>query len=239
MDLKGVQVTWLGHGTFKMRAPNGTTLLIDPWVQNNPACPEDQKNVGKLTGMLITHGHFDHIADAVTVAEASQPDQVVCIFEIGNWLEKKGVKNLVPMNKGGTIEVGGVQVTMVHADHSCGILDGEQIIYGGEAVGYVLTFPGGPTLYVAGDTAVFSDMRIIHDLYNPSIAILPIGDFYTMGPREAAYAAGLLGVQGIIPAHFGTFPALAGNPAALREALSARGMAHVEVAQLQPGQSLN
>lgn len=238
MDLHGVQVTWLGHGTFKLRAAGGQTLLLDAWVQNNPACPADQKQVGKLTGMLVTHGHFDHIMDAIPIAQQSQPDHVVGSFELTHFLEKKGVQNTLGFNKGGTIDVGGIGVTMVHADHSCGILDGDQIIYGGEAVGYVLHFPGGLTLYAAGDTNVFGDMRIIGDLYAPQVAILPIGDFYTMGPREAAYAAGLLDVQAVIPAHFATFPALTGTPQGLREALHSRNLGHIEVIDHHPGQTL-
>jgi L-ascorbate metabolism protein UlaG (beta-lactamase superfamily) len=142
------------------------------------------------------------------------------------------------MSKGGTVDLGGCKVTMVHADHSCGITDGDTTVYGGEAVGYILTMANGLTIYAAGDTNVFSDMAIYADLYQPQIAILPIGDFYTMGPREAAYAAKLLRAQTIIPAHYATFPMLTGNPQALREALGALGLGSVEVAQMEPGQTV-
>ena len=238
MDLRGVRVTWLGHGTFKIASPSGKIILLDPWLQDNPACPDDQKHPGKLDVMLVTHGHFDHIGNAVTAAREGQPEQVIGSFEIGAWLEKQGVENATGMNKGGTIDLGWVKVTMVFADHTCGIIDGDQIIYGGEAAGYVLRFDNGLSLYAAGDTNVFGDMRIIGELYQPQVAILPIGDFYTMGPREAAYATRLLGVGGVIPAHFGTFPVLTGNPTALRQELQTLGLDQVEVAALNPGQSI-
>lgn len=238
MDLHGVRVTWLGHGTFKIHSPEGKTLLVDAWVQDNPACPEDQKQVGKLDALLITHGHFDHIANAITIAKQSNPEQVIGVFEMSVWLEHKGVANTVGMNKGGTVDLGWVKVTMVHADHSCGILDGDQIVYGGEAVGYVLQFSSGLTLYAAGDTNVFSDMALIGELYHPQVAILPIGDLYTMGPKEAACAVELLKVASVIPVHYATFPALTGDPEKLREELNAIGCGGVEVATIKPGQTI-
>ncbi len=112
------------------------------------------------------------------------------------------------MNKGGTQQVGDIKVTMVHADHSCGIQDGDQLVYGGEACGYVIEFDNGVKIYHAGDTNVFGDMKIIHDLYAPDIAMLPIGDHFTMGPREAAYACDLLKAKTVIPMHFATFPSV-------------------------------
>jgi L-ascorbate metabolism protein UlaG (beta-lactamase superfamily) len=235
MDLHGLQITWLGHGTFKLRTAAGKTLLIDPWVQDNPACPAEAKHLGKLDVLLATHGHFDHIGNAIAVAKESQPEQVIGIFELCAWLESKGVQNTIGMNKGGTLDLGWVTVTAVHAEHSCGITDGDTIIYGGEAVGYVLRFDTGLCLYAAGDTGVFGDMRIIGDLYQPQVAILPIGDLYTMGPREAAYATRLLGVAGVIPAHYGTFPALTGTPARLRDELAALEAGQIEITELRPG----
>jgi L-ascorbate metabolism protein UlaG (beta-lactamase superfamily) len=148
------------------------------------------------------------------------------------WLGSKEVPNVTGVNKGGTGRAQGVTFTMVHAVHSCGIQDGDQILYGGEAAGYVIEFPGGLKVYYAGDTTVFSDMKIIGELYRPDVAFLPIGDFYTMSPREAAYAANLLGVKTVVPMHFGTFPVLTGTPDELAKLASG-----VEVVAFTPGET--
>ncbi|HJS99786.1 MAG TPA: metal-dependent hydrolase [Terriglobales bacterium] len=231
MDLKGVKLTWLGHATFRIET-GSQTVLVDPWVMGNPLCPEKEKEVKKVDVMLCTHGHFDHIGDAVEIARQHNPT-VVGIFELCAWLEKKGVKRTSAMNKGGTQTVGDVRVTMVHADHSCGILDGDQIIYGGEASGFVIEFQNGLKIYHAGDTAVFGDMQIIRELYAPDIALLPIGDHYVMSPREAAYACKLLKPEAVVPMHFGTFPVLTGTPAQLKQLAR-----DVEVVAMRPGQTL-
>ena len=235
MDWKGTRVTWLGHGTFYFRAPNGKTILLDPWLQNNPACPQDLKRPPATDVMLITHGHFDHIGDAVSAAAQARPERVIGGFELCSWLASKGVENTVAMNKGGTIDLDWAKITMVHAAHSCGIQDGDAIIYGGDAAGYVIQFQDSVTVYAAGDTGVFGDMHLIGELYRPQAALLPIGDLFTMGPREAAHAARLSGVSTVIPAHFGTFPALTGTPADFRKELAAIGLEHVEVHVLKPG----
>jgi L-ascorbate metabolism protein UlaG (beta-lactamase superfamily) len=232
MDLKGIELTWLGHATFRIRTPEGAIILIDPWVKGNPACPESEKNLKQVDLMLCTHGHFDHIGDAVEIAKKFNP-KVVGIFELCSWMESKGVKQIAPMNKGGTQAVGDIQVSMVHAVHSCGIKDGDQIVYGGEACGYVIEFSNGVKIYHAGDTNVFSDMAIIHDLYAPQIVMLPIGDHFTMGPREAAYACDLLKPKAVIPMHFATFPVLTGTPAGLQKLVPG-----VEVMELKPGQTI-
>lgn len=235
LNMRGNRLTWLGHATFQITTPSGRVILIDPWVESNPMCPADLKKFDRLDTLLITHAHFDHIADAVDLANKFQP-QVVAIFETCLWLESKGVKNTSGMNKGGTQKVGEIEVTMTHAVHSCGILDGEEIIYGGEACGYVLRLPGGLTLYHSGDTAVFGDMKLIGDLYAPQLTLLPIGDHYTMGPREAALAIRLLGARHVVPMHFGTFPALTGQPERLREITE--DISGLEIHTLKPGESL-
>ena len=233
MNLKGVEVTWLGHAAFRIRTPEGLVTLVDPWVMGNPMCPDNEKNVKKVDIMLCTHGHFDHIGDAVEIAKKHDP-KVVGVFELCTWMGKKGVKQIAPMNLGGTQKVGGINVTMVRADHSCGITDGDQVVYGGVACGYVMEFSNGVKIYHAGDTNVFGDMELIHELYTPEIVILPVGDHFTMGPREAAYACKLLKPKTVIPMHFGTFPALTGTPGALQKLVPA-----LEVLELKPGQTVS
>lgn len=232
MDFKGIKLTWLGHATFRVHTKAGHTILIDPWVMNNPMCPDKDKTIKKLDVMLITHSHMDHIGDAVEIAKHTKP-KVVANPELCHWLKSKGVENCAEMNKGGTQGLGDVKVTMVHADHSCGIQDGDEMIYGGEAVGYVVEFESGFKLYHAGDTNVFGDMKIIHELYAPDLAMIPIGDHYTMSPREAAYAVNLLKPKAVIPMHFGTFPVLTGTPAQFEKLVSG-----VEVIEMKPGQTL-
>jgi L-ascorbate metabolism protein UlaG (beta-lactamase superfamily) len=228
------EFTWLGHATFRVKTPGGKTLLIDPWVRGNPACPGHLKEVDRCDLMLITHAHFDHIGDSIPIAQKTGA-KVIGIVELLSWLGKKGVENLSPMNKGGTQHVGDISVTMVHADHSCGITDGDQILYGGEAVGFVVTLENGFRFYHAGDTNVFGDMAIIHELYHPELVMLPIGDHFTMSPLEAAKAVQLLRPKHVLPMHFGTFPLLTGRPSKLRELTQGFG---VTVHEMKPGDTL-
>jgi L-ascorbate metabolism protein UlaG (beta-lactamase superfamily) len=231
----GAQLTWLGHSTFLITTTEGKRLLVEPWVMNNPACPDDLKEIRDLDAILITHAHWDHIGDAIEIGKATGAT-VVSIAETSRWLGSKGLENLVEMNKGGTVEVAGCKAHMVHAVHSCGITDGDKTIYGGEAAGYVIELEDGFKLYHAGDTAVFSDMALIGKLLAPDLAMLPIGDHYTMGPRSAAEAVRLLDVKTVIPMHFGTFPVLTGTPDDLRK--EASDVDGLEVVDLEPGGTL-
>ena len=222
-----LEITWLGHGTFQLRLDSGEVLLIDPWIEGNPAYPQSHA-LSKVDVILVTHGHFDHIQEVAPLAKKFSP-KVVAIYEIAHWLGSKGVANVSEMNKGGSQQVGPVTVTMTHAIHSGGIMDEGRFIYAGDACGYVLRFADGRVAYFAGDTTVFSDMALIAELYNPELVFLPIGDLYTMGPREAAVACRLLKPKKVIPMHFGTFPPLTGRPEELAK------LVDCEVWPLEPG----
>ena len=228
-----LSITWLGHSTFVLRSPGGTRIIIDPWVSTNPSCPESAKKIGDLDVMLVTHGHFDHTADAVSIARNSGA-QVVAPYELSVWFQQKGLENVVGMNPGGTLKTHGLSVTMVPAMHSSSIEEDGKLLYMGVATGYVIGFEDGLTAYFAGDTSVFSDMKLIGEMYRPSVAFLPIGDLFTMGPEQAAVAAEMLGVRQIVPMHYGTFPALTGTPARLRELVAPNA---IDVLELKPGET--
>ncbi len=230
----GVQLTYLGHSTFKIVSARGRTLVIDPWLKHNPSCPADQKSFPKLDLMLLTHGHFDHFEDAVALAREHRP-RVVANFEICQYLEMEGIGNTQAMNKGGSQILDGIRVTMVPASHSSSIRSGDRILPGGEAVGYVIEFENGFKVYDAGDTTVFGDMKLISELYQPDLTLLPIGDLFTMGPKEAAMACRLMRPRRVIPKHYGTFPVLTGTPAALQELV--RDLPELEILPLKPGES--
>jgi L-ascorbate metabolism protein UlaG (beta-lactamase superfamily) len=227
-----VEITWLGHGTYSLRLETGEVVMVDPWVEGNPSYPAGYE-IDRVDVILVTHGHFDHIHSVLPLAQKFSP-QIVAIYETAHWLESKGAMKTIGMNKGGTVTVGPVSATMTHAVHSCGILDDGKIIYGGEAAGYVVRFPDRRAAYCAGDTNVFADMQLIERLYHPELAFIPIGDLYTMGPREAALACRMLGAKKVIPVHWGTFPPLTGKPQQLADQL--RDLSGSEVWALKPGE---
>ena len=229
--MSSLSITWLGHASFSLRTPSGKIVLFDPWYTGNPSFPEGKKPT-KADVILISHGHSDHITDAAATAKATGA-AVVGIWEVTSWLGSKGVQNLEPMNKGGTVEVKGLRVTMTEACHSSSF-DENGIVYLGEPAGFIVRLENGQTIYFAGDTSLFGDMKMLAELYKPDIAFLPIGDRFTMGPDTAAIAARWLGVRQVVPMHWGTFPLLTGTPEQLKKYLDGTG---IQVLELKPGET--
>jgi len=235
-NAQNTEITWLGHSTFLVRTPGGKRILLDAWVNSNPATPEHLRNITNLDAILITHGHFDHLNDAVAIAKQTGAT-VVGIFEIANWLQGQGVAKTAEMNLGGTQTVQGLTITMVQAFHSSGVANPNgNLIYGGTAAGYVVELENGFRLYHTGDTALFGDLRLIGEVYRPDLAFIPIGGLYTMGPPEASYAIRLLNVRQVVPMHFGTFPALSGTPEDLRR--FTQDIPDLTIRAMRPGETI-
>jgi len=233
----GIAITWLGHATVLYRSPKGKSVLVDPWIEGNPSSPPEAKKLAGVDLLLITHGHGDHFSGVMPIAKTFGPE-IVCNYEIGLYLHKKKIEKVNEINKGGSVILEGIKVTMVHAIHSSSIEEGDDVIEAGEPCGYIIEFEDGTRVYHAGDTGFFGDMEWIGKLYQPSIAALPIGDRFTMAPREAAIAARLLGVKQVLPIHYATFPLLTGTPAELRRHLVAEGKAEVHVIEAKPGETV-
>lgn len=233
-QLKGASVTWLGHATVLITTPKGTNILIDPFLEQNPKFPQDYKLPEKLDLILATHGHFDHIADVVRLAQKYDA-AVIATAELVNYFASKGVTRCEGMNLGGTLRIADVAITQTEAKHTSGIEEEGQRFYGGVPSGFVIAVEDGPVFYHAGDTAVFSDMQLIAKLYGPEFGMLPIGDRYTMGPREAALATHLLGLEAVLPIHYGTWPILTGTTEEFEAHLKG---ASVRVIQAKPGERI-
>jgi L-ascorbate metabolism protein UlaG (beta-lactamase superfamily) len=223
-----MELTWLGHASFRLEA-GGKRIYIDPFLNGNPKCPENEQTPERVDVIAITHGHGDHVGDAVELAK-KHGCTVVAPVELAGWLGSQGVENTRDPNKGGSTEVEGIRFTMTNAHHSSSNNDGA---YMGEPCGIVVRAEG-KSIYFAGDTCVFGDMQLIGRLYSPDVAVLPIGDHYTMGPEEAALAVELLGVKRVVPCHWGTFPALTGTP----DALADRVGEGVTVERVGPGDTV-
>jgi L-ascorbate metabolism protein UlaG (beta-lactamase superfamily) len=225
-------LTWLGHASFRLDSPGGKRVYIDPWLTGNPTCPESEKEPERVDLIAVTHGHSDHVGDTVELWKRFKPP-VVALVELRRWLDEQGVTaedmTHAP-NKGGTALVEGIKLTLTDANHSSSGPDGE---YLGEPAGIVLELEDGFTIYFAGDTNAFASMQLIGRIYEPDVAVLPIGDHFTMGPREAAVALELLGVKRCVPCHYGTFPLLTGTPDELRHLA-----AGVEVLAPAPGETI-
>jgi L-ascorbate metabolism protein UlaG (beta-lactamase superfamily) len=227
------ELTWLGHAAFRVDSPGGKRIYVDPFLTGNPKTPDSEREPERCDLILLTHGHGDHVGDTVALHQRFGCP-VVAQVELRGWLTGQGVADdggANSINKGGTCTALGVKVTLTSANHSSSAPDGS---YAGEPCGIVLELEDGFKIYFAGDTNVFGDMSLIGRIYEPDVAVLPIGDHYTMGPREAAVALELLGVNRCVPGHYGTFPLLHGTPAQLRE-LAPSG---VEVLSPEPGETL-
>ena len=235
----GPSITWLGHGTLLLVSRDGKRVLIDPWLEGNPKVPDEFRDINDLDAIVLTHGHVDHISDAPRLARDSEVP-VISNPEIAAYMASQGVENLIEMNKGGTTTIADLVVTMVSADHSSGITvgEGQPNVEGGEPVGLIVRFsPEESPVYLAGDTTVFGDMRLIRDLYQPELGVLPIDGNYNMGPYEAAYAVELLGLRRVVPIHHGTFPGLPGTPGDFKRQVQTRNL-QCEVLAIEPGQAV-
>jgi L-ascorbate metabolism protein UlaG (beta-lactamase superfamily) len=230
-EKKATRITWLGHATVLVQTARGTNILIDPFIANNPKYPKDFMLPAKIHYVLLTHGHGDHISDAVPVAR-KHGSTVVAIYELSAYVGAKGAAETIGMNLGGTVQLNDIAATMVEAKHSADAQDEKGAHSVGVAAGFVLTIEDGPVLYHAGDTAVFGDMQLIRELYRPEVAMLPIGGHFTMGPKEAAVAARFLAPKAILPIHWGTFPPLKGTP----DELAVLVDSSVEVVRWTPGE---
>ncbi len=228
--MAGIQLTWLGHAAFRFDTPGGKRVYVDPYLEN-PRCPDGEKEPERCDLIALTHGHDDHVGSTVELAKRFGCP-VIAQVELRGFLESEGVEGepSEAPNKGGTAEAQGIRVTLTDANHSSSWSDGR---YLGEPCGLVIEVENGTKLYFAGDTNAIMDMQLIGRIYQPDVAILPIGGHFTMDPREAAVALELLGVGRCVPCHYGTFPILTGTPEQLRELAP-----DVEILTPEPGEAI-
>ena len=226
-------LTWLGHSAFRLETDRGLHVYVDPFLTGNPKTPETERSPERVDVIAITHGHGDHVGDTVALSQRFPDAEIVCQVELKKWLRSKGanVGDIPGINKGGTQMIDGIGFTLTDAKHSSS--DDETGQYLGESCGFVITLESGVPVYFAGDTCVFGDMQLIRHLYEPQLAVLPIGDHFTMGPREAAVALDMLGRPRCVPCHWGTFPLLTGTPAALAALAE-----DVDVVEIEPGDTV-
>jgi len=214
-------ITWLGHATVQLILPDGRVVIIDPWLADNPACPAKAKTPTRCDFIVMTHGHSDHVGDVPALVRQFDP-VVVGNYDLCTVMQRMiGGGRFEMMNTGGTILVEGVEFTLTKAYHSSAVETPQGPVYGGMPNGVVIQADGVASVYHAGDTAVFSDMKLLARLMAPKICCLPIGDRFTMGARGAAVAAEFLQPNVIIPIHYKTFPVLAQSADEFRRILPA------------------
>ncbi len=230
--MSGLSITWFGHATFVIGSPNGRRIVFDPWLTGNPKTPAGAR-IEKADVICVSHGHSDHTGDVLSVARATGAP-VVAVFELANYFQGKGLKDVIGMGVGGTVDVKGLKISMTPALHTSSIEEDGSVHYVGLAAGFVVRMEDGRAIYFAGDTALFGDMRLIRELHAPEIAFLPIGDHYTMNPAAAAKACEMLGVRQVVPMHYGTFPVLTGSPEELKKLVDPMG---IDVLVLKPGET--
>jgi L-ascorbate metabolism protein UlaG (beta-lactamase superfamily) len=206
-----INLTYAGHSAVFINF-NDKVVAIDPWLKGNPLCPQEMIDTKRLDLIALSHGHADHASDVVRLASLTGA-KIAATYELAMILIEEGIPSnqIVPMNKGGCVELGGITIRLTDAYHSSSYDGKRGTVYAGEACGVVVSDNHGNCVYHAGDTSLFSDMKLIGELYRPTIALLPIGDRFTMGPKEAAIAAKMVGAKVTSPIHYKTFELLTGT----------------------------
>jgi L-ascorbate metabolism protein UlaG (beta-lactamase superfamily) len=206
-----MQITWYGHSAFRLDFA-GNAVLIDPFFTGNPAFVSDPREAMRgVKHIVLTHGHADHVGDALDIAQQNEAT-VTTNYDLCMWLAGKGLQKMNPMNTGGTADLGAFSVTMVRADHSSGDIKDGMPIYLGNPCGVIVKAKGEPTVWHMGDTDIFSDMALLSEIHQPKVAMVPIGDRFTMSPVTAALAVKrFLKVDAAIPCHYGSFPIIEPN----------------------------